>query len=282
MRFYAGTLVVALSCSMHAAAQVKAEQPCDLGSLHVCARHILQDEGRIVTSPIHVRASDLLWIVPLGVATGVAIHYDAEALSTLGTDQSTQDTYRRVSDIGGVYVPIAGIVGGYAAGAWRKNDYLKQTAVLSAEAITDGLILNTGLKYAINRQTPSQGNQKGEFWPNGTKTWPDGQSMPSGHSLTAWTFAHVVASRYPSWHTKVVVYGLAATVSASRVVARQHFPSDVLVGGALGYLIGGYVVHARGEEGGKNVWMSLVDTPNGRGLQLNYTFGQGHRIRSSR
>ena len=57
-----------------------------------------------------------------------------------------------------------------------------------------------------------------------------GSPMPSGHSLTAWTFAHVIAERYPSWHTKLLVYGLASTVSVSRVLARDHFPSDVLVG----------------------------------------------------
>jgi hypothetical protein len=34
-----------------------------------------------------------------------------------------------------------------------------------------------------------------------------------------------------------VAYGLASTVSFSRIHARQHFPSDVLVGSALGYLI---------------------------------------------
>ncbi len=33
------------------------------------------------------------------------------------------------------------------------------------------------------------------------------------------------------------------------MTARQHFPSDVLVGGTLGYLIGGYVVRHRAAEG---------------------------------
>jgi hypothetical protein len=83
--------------------------------------------------------------------------------------------------------------------------------------------------------------------------------------------AHVVANRYPSWHTRVVVYGLATAVSASRVMARQHFPSDVLVGSTLGYLIGGYVVNKRGEPS-RSYSLSMVDTPNGRGFQLTYNF----------
>ncbi len=173
--------------------------------------------------------------------------------------------------MGAVYVPIAAIVGGYAAGAWRKDDYLQQTAVLSGEAILDAQILNLPLKYAINRQTPDQGDGTGRFWPHGTKTWPDGQSMPSGHSLTAWSMAHVVAARYPGWRTRLAAYGLATTVSASRMMARQHFPSDVLVGSMLGYLIGGYVVNRRGEPS-RSYSFSMVDTPNGRGVQLTYNF----------
>jgi hypothetical protein len=43
------------------------------------------------------------------------------------------------------------------------------------------------------------------------------------------------------------------------------------VGSTLGYLIGGYVVHKRGEVS-KAFSFSMVDTPNGRGMQLSYNF----------
>jgi membrane-associated phospholipid phosphatase len=247
------------------------EDECLLTKPGVCARHVLQDERGILTSPLHVRAKDLLWIAPFGLATGVAIDYDAHAMRTLGYHPKQQNTFDQISNVGAVYIPIAAIAGGYAAGAWRKDDYLQQTAVLSAEAILDAQILNLPLKYALNRQTPDQGDGTGRFWPHGSRTWPDGQSMPSGHSLTAWSLAHVVADRYPGWHTKLVVYGLATTVSASRVMARQHFPSDVLVGSTLGYLIGGYVARKHGEVS-KNFSFSMVDTANGRGMQLSYNF----------
>jgi len=38
-------------------------------------------------------------------------------------------------------------------------------------------------------------------------------------------------------------YAFALAISASRVTARRHFPSDVIVGSTFGYLIGRYVVH---------------------------------------
>jgi membrane-associated phospholipid phosphatase len=266
-------LAVLLPSAMQAQPTQQAiRDECDLGAPRVCVRHVIEDEIGIVKSPLHVRTKDLLWIVPFGVATGVAIHYDAEALNSLGHDPSRQNTFDQISNVGAVYIPIAGIVGGYAAGSWRKDDYLRQTAVLSGEAILDAQIINLPLKYAIDRQTPDQGDGTGRFWPHGPSTWPDGQSMPSGHSLTAWSFAHVVAARYPGWHTRLLMYGLATTVSVSRVMARQHFPSDVLVGGALGYFVGGYVVGRRGEVS-RRFSFSMVNTPNGRGAQLSYNFG---------
>jgi membrane-associated phospholipid phosphatase len=263
-------LATVLPAALQAQTQSKQDE-CLLTQPGVCARHVLGDEIGILTSPLHVRAKDLLWIAPFGIATGVALHYDADALSELGYHPSQQDTFDTISNVGAVYVPIAAIVGGYAAGAWRKDDYLQQTAVLSAEAILDAQIINLPLKYAINRQTPDQGDGTGRFWPHGPSTWPDGQSMPSGHSLTAWSMAHVVSARYPGWRVRLVAYGLATTVSASRVMARQHFPSDVVVGSTLGYLIGGYVVRKRGEPS-KSFTFSMVDTPNGRGMQLSYNF----------
>jgi membrane-associated phospholipid phosphatase len=272
MSFRGVVLFLAAALPLASQAQTLGKQDeCLLSQLGVCARHVLEDEKGIVTSPLRVRTKDLLWIVPFGVATGVALHYDADALSSLGYDPSRQDTFNTISNVGAIYVPIAGIVGGYAAGAWRKDDYLQQTAVISAEAILDAQIINLPLKYALDRQTPMQGDGTGRFWPHGPSTWPDGQSMPSGHSLTAWSMAHVVAVRYPSWRVRLVAYGLAATVSASRVIARQHFPSDVVVGSTLGYMIGGYVVHKRGEPS-KSFTFSMVDTPNGRGMQLSYNF----------
>ena len=253
---------------------------CDATRLQTCVRHVLQDEGKILTSPRHLRRHDLLWLAPLGFATGLAIDYDAHALRSLGNDTKRENTFRHISDAGGIYLPVGGVAAGYVAGIWRRDDYLKQTAVITTEGIVDGLILNEGLKYAFNRERPNQGDGTGRFWPHGTRTFPDGQSFPSNHSITAWTFAHVVADRYPGWRTKVLLYGVASTVSVSRVVARDHFPSDVLVGGALGYLIGGYVSHTRGEAS-RRYTFSMVNTPNGRGLQLTYNFAHHEAERTA-
>ena len=70
---------------------------------------------------------------------------------------------------------------------------------------------------------------------------------------------------------------LALAVSASRVTAREHFPSDVLVGGTFGYLIGGYVVrhHAAGDGASAFFITPLVDqSTRTYGLHVEFTPGE--------
>jgi hypothetical protein len=250
-------------------------QPCDLGSLLICVKHVAEDEKGIVLSPLHAPAENLFWIVPFGVATGVGIHYDTEAIEDLGIHTSREDKFNKLSDYAGLYAPFGAAAVGYAAGSVRHDDYLKETAVLSAEAMADAGILDEGLKYALDREYPMADNAKGGFWPHGPKGWPNNPSMPSEHAMNVWAFAHVVAGQYDGIGTKALVYGVATTVSVSRVLAREHFPSDVLVGSTFGWLIGGYVLHHRSLEHGNLVDVSAVQTPMGRGVEVRLNLSRG-------
>ena len=60
----------------------------------------------------------------------------------------------------------------------------------------------------------------------------DEHSFPSGHTMHAVAFATLLSAYYPglAW----IVWPFAALVAASRVVLGLHFPSDVVVGAALG------------------------------------------------
>jgi len=257
-----------LAGALTAAAQTPDAPQCLLTHLPVCVRHVAQDEAGIVTSPLHATAPDLLWIIPFGAATGVAVHYDTQAIQDLGIHPNRENDFETYSTAAGIGLPFGASAAGYVWGTVRHNDYLTETAVLAAEAMADAGILNEGLKYALDREGPQLDNARGGLWPDGPKGWPNSPSMPSEHAMNSWAFAHVVAGQYNGLATKAIVYGLATTVSISRVYARQHFPSDVLVGSTLGWLIGGYVLHHRSLEHGTLVDVSEVQTPLGRGLEL--------------
>lgn len=246
---------------------------CGIKAIQICALHVAQDEVGIVTAPFRIRKPDLPMLAFVGAGTGLALATDVDAMQAFSVNPSQEHNASRYSDYAGLYAPAAAVTAGFLIGSAKHNHHLQETSILAEEAMADSFILNTGLGYALDRETPTQGNGKGDFWPHGTKTWPDGQSMPSDHSILVWSFAHVVASEYDGWATKVVVYSLATSVSAARVIARKHFPSDVFVGGALGYYIGGYVVHRRATESSwSNFALAPVRTPNGNGIELSYNF----------
>ena len=268
-------------CAAPLLAQVNAPLPqndapdCRLSSLPVCVKHVAQDEKGIVMSPLHAPASNLLWILPFGVATGLAVHYDTRAIRDLGVHPHREDQFNKLSDGLGLYAPFAAAGAGYFAGNIRSDSYMTETAVLSAEAMADAGILDEGMKYAFDRENPTLDNARGDLWPHGVKGWPNSPSMPSEHAMNVWAFAHVVAGQYNGIATKGLVYGVASTVSVSRILARQHFPSDVLVGSTLGWLVGGYVLHHRSREHGTLFDVSTVQTPLGRGIGLSIHLNRG-------
>ena len=44
---------------------------------------ILKDQVAIWTSPVRIRAHDLIWLLPLGAATGVTLATDTDAMREL-------------------------------------------------------------------------------------------------------------------------------------------------------------------------------------------------------
>ncbi len=214
---------------------------CDFRRPQHCAVDVVHDQAAIWSSPARIKRHDLLWMVPFAAATGVAIAYDARAMRQLGSNPSTISNARSISNWGAIYVPFATVGVGYLAGVERHDTHLRRTAMLAGEAIADGLLLDEGLKYLTSRERPDIGERNGEFWAHGFTGYSNGRSVPSGHSAMAWSFAHVIADEYPHWWTKLGVYSLATSVAVTRVIARQHFPSEVIVGSTFGYLVGGYV-----------------------------------------
>jgi hypothetical protein len=259
--------LLCLCCTFQLCAQNTPSDECGVHSIKPCFVHVAQDQVGIVTSPLRVTAKDFLWIAPFGVATGFLIDYDAHIMRDLGSNPSREDKFKKFSDYV-TYGASAAPVIGYFVGAAKKDDYLQESSVLAGEATLDAIILNEGLKYAIDRQRPYQGDGTGRFWPHGLSTWPDGQSMPSNHCMIMWSFARVIAGQYNTPATKITVYSLATAVTVSRVLAREHFPSDVLVGSTFGYLIGDYVFRHRSRQA-ILFSLSTVNTFNGKGVQLD-------------
>ena len=132
------------------------------------------------------------------------------------------------------------------------NDHLQETGLLSGEAAIDSTAVTYLFKGITQRQRPLEGDGHGNFFQGGA-------SFPSEHSAIAWSLASVWAHEYPGWFSQMSAYGLATAVTITRVTAQQHFPSDVVVGSALGWYFGRQVYRAHHDpELGGSGWGSLL------------------------
>lgn len=121
--------------------------------------------------------------------------------------------------VGAVLLAVGGVEGRQAAA---------EAALASASAI----VLFLFLKRRAGRRRPC------ELLPH---CWsaispPDEFSFPSGHTMTAFAVSVPVALHFPA--ASAVLYGCALSVALSRVALGMHFLSDVVAGGALGWLLG--------------------------------------------
>jgi membrane-associated phospholipid phosphatase len=199
-------------------------------------KNILLDQRAIWTSPFHIKRSDAKWWVVIGAATGALIatdHWTSQQLP------NTNDQVRFSGQVSnaGIYA-LAPLTGGlYLVGVFSDNAKARETGLLGAESLVDGIVLFEGLKLATGRERPTGSDGHGHFFRGG-------DSFPSGHAMESFALASVIAHEYGNKKiVPVLAYGLAALVSVSRLSGRQHFASDVVAGGAMGWFIGAYVFH---------------------------------------
>jgi len=204
-------------------------------------KHTLTDLGHIAVFPKYIRTRDLEWLVPLTGATAAAFATDTHTMrDVVSRNPSFNDTSGNVSDglVGGM---IALPVAAFGIGQIEHREHLRETGILGGEAMVDAFVVDQALKLCTFRERPSVDNARGQFFIG--KSGVD-SSFASSHSVIAWSSAAVISGEYKSRWKQIAVYAAAGGVSATRVMAQQHFPTDVLVGSATGWLIGHYVYRA--------------------------------------
>ena len=214
----------------------------------------LQDQKEIWTSPAKLHFSDTQWLVPIAGVTAGLMQTDAQYSRHLSNNPSTLRNYNNLSN-----ATVAALLGG-AGGMWllsfqNHDQHWRETGFLAGEAAINSLVVVEAMKYVAQRDRPNQDFGQGLFFQNG------GTSFPSEHAAAAWAVAGVIAHEYPGPIPKLLAYGLASVVSFSRIRARQHFPSDVFIGGIVGDMIGQQTFsrHHDPELGGE-VWNSFSHT----------------------
>lgn len=202
------------------------------------------DQKAIWTSPFHMNRNDAEWWALFGALTTGAVLTDRRTTHIFENSKGQVSWSNNVSNIGAVYTVLPEVAGFYLTGVALDNQKARETGVLGGEALIDGLIVMEVLKEAAGRNRPNNPDKPGYFFQGGA-------SFPSGHAIESWALASVISHEYRNrkW-VPWVAYGLSTVVSAARFGARQHYASDLIAGGAMGFFIGRYVVNTHEAHAG--------------------------------
>ena len=125
------------------------------------------------------------------------------------------------------------VLAGAAAGAVAFGDARAQNmGIISLESIAGAAAVSIATKRIVGRARPSEG--LGQWSKTSDRS---NASFPSNHSTVAFAAVTPFAQEYDApW-----LYGLAAASSLGRTAGRQHWVSDVVAGGVIGYAMGSWL-----------------------------------------
>lgn len=116
----------------------------------------------------------------------------------------------------------------------------RRASLLFWSAALGGLVAEVG-KLVIRRERPEPNHGVHAFRDWADRTWSSaGLAMPSSHTLVAFAGAAMLARVYP--RARWVGYALAAGCGLTRVMARAHFLSDVVLAAGLGWAVAAVLV----------------------------------------
>ena len=200
----------------------------------------LRDQADIYTAPLH--RSEMKWVIGLPVVTAGLIAIDKHASGALPRNPSSASA--DISDVG-LFATASAVGVLLIDGKTQGDSHAFETGVLGAEAMANSGVVYAVLQLIAERERPLQGTGQGHFF----RTSGLDNSFPSGHTIITWTAASTIAHEYPKPWVEWLAYGTAAAVSVTRFTSLHHFPSDVVVGSTLGYLIGRHIFHAHCKAG---------------------------------
>lgn len=208
------------------------------------------------TKPFHIKNKN--WkCIGIGLGTLALVSLADQplqqfALDLRGRSPGLRNVSRFITNFGGAYEGYTLVALGLY-GFIFKNEKMKTTTLLASQAYVVGATLQVALKFLTGRTRPSyydpntiaKPHFKGPFSKivdyNGMRT---NSSFPSGHSTVAFAAATVYALEYSNKPlVPILCYASATLIGLSRITENKHWATDVLAGGALGYLTGRLVVN---------------------------------------
>ena len=231
------------------------------------------DFKNIVTAPARWDSSD--WLTA-GIVTGIAAGlYDNDAkMQKWVQDHKTTTTENlgdNVTSLGLTYTPI--LLGGmYLYGHFADDPKMRKTVLLTIESVVLTVISVQTLKYAVQRHRPYTGDGPHAWDGFGLHGSNSRFSFPSGHAASDFAIATVIASEYDNFIVPPLAYAIAAITAVNRVSRNEHWSSDVLVGSAIGYFTGKFLVTSHRNDKEDDVSLAPMINEGGFCMMLTRRF----------
>lgn len=235
-----------------------------------------RDEAQIWTSPFRMDSEDLLWVGGIAATTALLIAIDEPVYKSFRDFKNdhtwVQKTSPVATQLGEFYVPYAISALYCLKGLAFDDEHALDTGLLSVQAMIHSAVVVQLLKHLFGRMRPYVRNGEDVwygprmFFKRYSGGFSSYDAFPSGHTITAFSLAAVVAERSEHAWVKATAYSLAGLCGLSRLTEHNHWLSDVVVGAAMGIAIGKLV--ARNHE------RSVTLTPSfgSRGAGVNVVF----------
>ncbi len=237
--------------------------------------NFLKDEAEMWTTPFHLDGKGLLAFGAALAATGLLIANDEAIYKEFKAFQAGHSWADKASPaltlLGdwGLDCGVAGVF--FLGGVLARDRRARDTGLMAWETLLHTGLLVQVAKHLSGRQRPSVADGSDHwhgpaaFFKRYGGYFSNYDSFFSGHTVSAWGLATVIAENYRhrSW-VPPLCYGLATLAGLSRLTEDAHWLSDVFLGAAIGYAVGKMVV--RNQR--RRLQVTPAFTPAGAGLSL--------------
>ena len=193
------------------------------------------------TAPFNFSGEEWIYTGVLATGTVLLFTLDQELESDRETIFSKNPTFQKI--IGGYGdVDYANIfsIGLYTAGLLTGEDEIRRTGRLLIESLFISGSTALLLRVITGRPRPYMNEGSAFKW---FETDLDYQSFPSGHTTVVFAVSTVLAERIDNGWARAGFYSLAAVAALERSSSSDHWFSDVILGGILGYGSAMFVLH---------------------------------------
>lgn len=154
---------------------------------------------------------------------------DIDILKSINPEHPNSLYWRNTSN-SAYYAAGAATFGSLAVGLFSGNKTITHNGIEAAINLGVTVLVTDIIKISVNRTRPA------DRYPNDVFVLSPShdQSFPSGHTSLAFATATTLALQYHKWYVTVPAFVWASSVGYSRMYLGKHYPSDVLMGAAVG------------------------------------------------